>query len=435
MKNDGRLNFDIADMIVGAKATKPETTTEERFKVVNPTVIKVVGVGGGGGNTLNTMIERGVEGVEFIAVNTDVQALARNKAPTRIQIGDRITGGRGVGGKPENGRNAANEDKAKIEEALMGANLVFVCTGLGGGTGTGAAPVVAKVAREVGALVIAVVTRPFTFEGNVRQRNAETGILELTENVDARIVIPNDRLLHLVEEKTSLDEAFGLVDGVLYNGVKSISDLIVGVGRINVDFEDLKTIMAERGKALMGLGRATGDKRALKAAEMAIKSPLIEDNSIEGATGILLNFTGGKDLGLMEVVEAANLIRESASDQANIIFGVVTDPSLKDEVQVTVIATGFDRVVAESLYEAEPAELPEPEVIEAPAPQSYARANDDMTGRNGGMGGWFGTKRWSSRGGSALVNGAPNRYSVSEYSTSGNDKRRYRRINDDWMQD
>ena len=402
---------------------------------MNPTVIKVVGVGGGGGNTLNTMIERGVEGVEFIAINTDVQALARNKAATRIQIGDRITGGRGVGGKPENGRNAANEDKAKIEEALMGANLVFVCTGLGGGTGTGAAPVVAKVAREVGALVIAVVTRPFTFEGNVRQRNAETGILELTENVDARIVIPNDRLLHLVEEKTSLDEAFGLVDGVLYNGVKSISDLIVGVGRINVDFEDLKTIMAERGKALMGLGRATGDKRALKAAEMAIKSPLIEDNSIEGATGILLNFTGGKDLGLMEVVEAANLIRESASDQANIIFGVVTDPSLKDEVQVTVIATGFDRVVAESLYEAEPAELPEPEVIEAPAPQSYARANDDMTGRNGGMGGWFGTKRWSSRGGSALVNGAPNRYSVSEYSTSGNDKRRYRRINDDWMQD
>ena len=433
MKNEGRLNFDIADMIVGAKSAKVET--EERFKVVNPTVIKVVGVGGGGGNTLNTMIERGVEGVEFIAVNTDVQALARNKATTRIQIGDRITGGRGVGGKPENGRNAANEDKAKIEEALMGANLVFVCTGLGGGTGTGAAPVVAKVAREVGALVIAVVTRPFTFEGNVRLRNAEQGILELTENVDARIVIPNDRLLHLVEEKTSLDEAFGLVDGVLYNGVKSISDLIVGVGRINVDFEDLKTIMAERGKALMGLGYATGEKRALRAAEMAIKSPLIEDNSIEGATGILLNFTGGKDLGLMEVVEAANLIRESASDQANIIFGVVTDPSLKDEVQVTVIATGFDRVVAESLYEAEPAELPEPEVIEAPAPQSYARANDDMTGRNGGMGGWFGTKRWSSRSGSALVNGAPNRYSVSEYSTSGNDKRRYRRINDDWMQD
>ncbi len=434
MNRDGRLNFDIAEGI-GVKQGQAATKgSEERFQVCNPTVIKVVGVGGGGNNTLNTMIERGVEGVEFIAINTDVQALARNKAPTRIQIGDRITGGRGVGGKPENGRNAANEDKAKIEEALMGANLVFVCTGLGGGTGTGAAPVVAKVAREVGALVIAVVTRPFSFEGNVRQRNAEQGILELTDAVDARIVIPNDRLLHLVEETTSLDEAFGLVDGVLYNGVKSISDLIVGVGRINVDFEDLKTIMSERGKALMGLGYATGEKRALRAAEMAIKSPLIEDNSIEGATGILLNFTGGKDLGLMEVVEAANLIRESASENANIIFGVVTDPALKDEVQVTVIATGFDRVVAES-YDHDVAELPEPEVIEAPAPQSYVRPQDDMSARNGGMGGWFGTKRWNSRTGSALVNNVPNRYSVSEYSTSGNDKRRYRRISDDWMQD
>jgi cell division protein FtsZ len=392
---------------------------------VNPTCIKVVGVGGGGNNTINTMIERGVEGVQFIAVNTDVQALNDSKASVKVQIGERLTGGRGVGGKPDVGRNAANEDKARLEEALKGANLVFVTAGEGGGTGTGAAPVVARVARECGALVIAVVTKPFGFEGNVRMRNAEGGIAELTEAVDARIVIPNDRLMHLVEQNTLFEDAFGMVDGVLYNGVKSISDLIVGVGRINVDFEDLKTIMAEKGKALMGMGVAAGDGRALRAAEMAVKSPLIEDNTIEGATGILLNFTGGKDMTLMEVYEAANFIKEQANDQANIIFGVVIDPNVKEEVKVTVIATGFDRVLAESVSERDHRALPEPELIEAPEPYQVA-PNDDLHARQAGGFSWFGTKRWARSTGDGLKVSV-NRYSLSEYDDHSLSRRRPRR--------
>ena len=414
-----KLKFDVAD------------GGDSRFSVVNPTVIKVVGVGGGGGNTLNTMIDRGVEGVEFIAVNTDVQALERNLALRKLQVGERLTGGRGAGGKPEIGKNAANEDKAKLEDALDGANLVFVCAGLGGGTGTGAAPVVARVARECGALVIAVVTKPFGFEANVRDKNAEQGIMELADCVDASIVIPNDRLMHLVEASTTIDEAFGMVDGVLYNGVKSISDLIVGAGRINVDFEDLKSVMSEKGKALMGLGAATGTDRCIKAAEKAVKSPLIEDNTIEGATGILLNFTGGKDLTLMEVTGAANFIKEQASDDANIIFGVVQDLSLNEEVQVTVIATGFDTATADVLSDLDQRELPEPEVIEAPDAYQF---DDDASKRAGGFG-WFGTRRWTNRQTDTRPMLGAGRFEMSEYNDTSLNRRRSRRHeeDDDWL--
>lgn len=440
MTKEGKLNFDIEDSgpettsATDSQRPSAPRTDDDRFRVVNPTRIKVIGVGGAGGNTINTMIERGVEGVEFIAVNTDVQALSRNRSVTRIQVGERLTGGRGAGGKPEVGRNAANEDKAKLEEALVGADLVFVCAGLGGGTGTGAAPIVARVAKEVGALVIAVVTKPFAFEANARMRNADQGIQELNDAVDARIVIPNDRLLHLVEASTTFEDAFGMVDTVLYNGVKSISDLIVGVGKINVDYEDLKTIMAEKGKALMGLGFASGEQRALKAADMAIKSPLIEDNTIEGATGILLNFTGGKDLKLIEVFEAANFIKESASEQANIIFGVVIDPKMEDEVNVTVIATGFDCVLAESVYEPELEDLPEPEVLDLPVTGGYQSEPELATGANSGLSNWFGTKRWNSRG-TGAGSTAMNRYSVSEYSAAGPDRRRSKRYSTDWLDD
>ena len=307
--------------------------------------IKVVGVGGGGGNALNTMIESGLEGVEFIAANTDQQALDANLAPVKIQLGPQLTKGLGAGGNPDQGRKAATEDLTKIAECLEGADMVFVTAGMGGGTGTGAAPVIAQVAKDCGALTVGVVTRPFQFEGRRRMKNASTGIEEFINAVDSIITIPNEKLLTLDADMTML-ESFERADDVLVQAVRGISDLIVNAGMINVDFADVRTIMSNNGRALMGTGCARGERRAIEAAEMAINSPLLDDVTVDGATGILINFTTGPDIKLREVNEAALLIQESAHEDANIIFGVVTDPDQTEEVKVTVIATGFEEAMA-----------------------------------------------------------------------------------------
>ncbi|HEX5660678.1 MAG TPA: cell division protein FtsZ [Polyangiales bacterium] len=312
--------------------------------------IKVVGVGGGGGNALNTMISSDLEGVEFIAANTDAQALPNNLAPHKIHLGPQLTKGLGAGGNPEVGRKAALEDITRIQEALAGADMVFVTAGMGGGTGTGAAPVVAQVARDMGALTVAVVTKPFTFEGRRRAKNAELGIQELGNAVDTIITIPNQKLLTIAGEDMSMLDAFQRADDVLLQAVRGISDLIVHPGLINVDFADVKTIMCNMGRALMGTGYGKGKDRAIEAARMAIASPLLDEVSVEGATGILLNFTAGPDVKLSEIEAAASLVQESAHEDANIIFGVVTDSSMGDMVKVTVIATGFENV-AESHVE------------------------------------------------------------------------------------
>lgn len=304
--------------------------------------IKVVGVGGGGGNALNTMISSDLEGVEFIAANTDAQALPTNLAPLKIQLGPQLTKGLGAGGNPEMGRKAAIEDLQRIQEALAGADMVFVTAGMGGGTGTGAAPVVAQIARDMGALTVAVVTKPFTFEGRRRSKNAEIGIQELSAAVDTIITIPNQKLLSIAGDDMSMLEAFQRADDVLLQAVRGISDLIVHPGLINVDFADVKTIMCNMGQALMGTGYGKGQNRASDAARMAISSPLLDDVAVEGATGILLNFTAGPDVRLSEIEAAASLVQESAHEDANIIFGVVTDSTMGDMVKVTVIATGFD---------------------------------------------------------------------------------------------
>jgi cell division protein FtsZ len=302
--------------------------------------IRVVGVGGGGGNAVSNMITSQVEGVDFIVVNTDHQALEANPAPTKIQIGGNLTKGLGAGGLPEIGRKAALEDVARIEEVLRGSDMVFVACGMGGGTGTGAAPIVAQVARDVEALTVGVVTRPFRFEGKKRSRYAEDGILQLAEEVDTQIVIPNERLLCL-EQNLSINESFAVADRVLCNAVRGISDLITIRGNINVDFADVRTIMTNRGRALMGTGYGRGDHRALEAAQMAINSPLLEDVKIDGATGLLINITGGPDMTMNEVAEAISMIEESADDDAHIIFGYVTLDEPCEEIKVTVIATGF----------------------------------------------------------------------------------------------
>jgi cell division protein FtsZ len=307
--------------------------------------IKVVGVGGGGGNALNTMISSDLEGVEFIAANTDAQALPNNLAPHKIQLGPQLTKGLGAGGNPEVGRKSALEDITRIQEALAGADMVFVTAGMGGGTGTGAAPVVAQVARDMGALTVAVVTKPFTFEGRRRSKNAELGIQELGAAVDTIITIPNQKLLSIAGDDMSMLDAFQRADDVLLQAVRGISDLIVHPGLINVDFADVKTIMSNMGRALMGTGYGKGKDRALEAARMAIASPLLDEVSVEGATGILLNFTAGPDVRLSEIEAAASLVQESAHEDANIIFGVVTDSSMGDMVKVTVIATGFENLV------------------------------------------------------------------------------------------
>ncbi|AMA72579.1 MULTISPECIES: cell division protein FtsZ [Aneurinibacillus] len=303
--------------------------------------IKVIGVGGGGSNAVNRMIESGIQGVEFIAVNTDYQALNLSKAQHKLQIGAKLTRGLGAGANPEVGKKAAEESREQIEQALRGADLVFVTAGMGGGTGTGAAPVIAEIAKEIGALTVGVVTRPFTFEGRKRAVQAEQGIIGLKDKVDTLIVIPNDRLLEIVDKNTPMLEAFREADNVLRQGVQGISDLIAVPGLINLDFADVKTIMTERGSALMGIGIATGENRAAEAAKKAICSPLLE-TSIDGARGVLMNITGGTNLSLYEVNEAADIVASAADSEVNMIFGAVINENLKDEIVVTVIATGFE---------------------------------------------------------------------------------------------
>ena len=308
--------------------------------------IKVVGVGGGGGNAVNTMIEAGIQGVDFVAANTDCQVLETNQAPTKIQIGKTLTKGLGAGANPDIGCAAALEDAQRIGEVLSGADMVFVTAGMGGGTGTGAAPVIARAAREMGALTVGVVTKPFMFEGLQRKKKAVSGIAELAKSVDALIVIPNDRLINLAGRNLTLRESFNMVDNVCSTAVRGISDLVMVPGLINVDFADVRSIMTGMGRALMGSGFGKGEKRALDAAQMAITSPLLEDVSINGATGILVNITGGPDLTLAEVNEACSLVHEAADPDANIIFGSVIDPNLTEEVRITVIATGFQSRVS-----------------------------------------------------------------------------------------
>jgi cell division protein FtsZ len=314
--------------------------------------IKVIGVGGGGSNAVNRMVASGLDGVEFLIANTDGQALRLNGAPNKIQIGAKLTKGLGAGADPNVGRQAALEDTEKLIEALDGADMVFVTTGLGGGTGTGAAPVIASLASELGALTIAVVTKPFKFEGRKRQLQAERGLEELRASVDTVITIPNERLLATIARTTSLTDAFSSADDVLRQAIQGISDLILVPGLINLDFADVKTIMAGMGLAIMGTGLAEGEGRAMAAANAAISSPLLEDASVKGARGVIINVTGGPDLSLIEVSEASVIIQEAAHEEANIIFGAVVDPRMEGKVKITVIATGFDRPANRALAAA-----------------------------------------------------------------------------------
>jgi len=311
------------------------------FDDMGPAKIKVIGVGGGGGNAVNTMIQAELDGVEFICANTDLQALESNLAPTKIQLGDHLTRGLGAGANPEVGRKSAEESMQTVAETVAGADMVFVTAGMGGGTGTGAAPVIARVARESGALTVGVVTKPFTFEGRKRMRKADAGIEALEEAVDTLIIIPNNRLLQVVGHNVSMLDAFKKADDVLLSAVQGISDLMTVPGLINVDFADVRTIMSDMGRALMGTGVAAGNRRAVEAAEAAISSPLLEDVNIDGATGVLINITGGPDMTLHEVNEASSLIEDAAHEDANIIFGSVIDANIGDEMRITVIATGF----------------------------------------------------------------------------------------------
>lgn len=307
----------------------------------NSARIRVVGVGGGGSNAVNRMVQAELKGIEFIAVNTDAQALARTQAGRRVHIGDKLTKGLGAGGNPVIGGKAAEESAEELYEILKDSDMVFITAGMGGGTGTGAAPVIAQISQEVGALTVAVVTKPFTFEGSKRRATAEEGILQLKDKVDTLITIPNDRLLQVVERRTSVEAAFKVVDDVLRQGIQGISELITIPGVINLDFADVRTIMAQAGSALLAIGRGEGESRAVDAAKAAIASPLLE-MSIDGAKGVLFNVTGGSDLALMEVTEAAEVISKAADSDANIIFGAVIDPTLQGEIRITVIATGFD---------------------------------------------------------------------------------------------
>lgn len=305
--------------------------------------IKVIGIGGGGGNAINTMIASGLEGVNFIAANTDMQALRANKATTKIQLGRDLTKGLGAGANPEVGRNAAMENQKELQEVLQGADMVFITAGMGGGTGTGAAPVIARLAKEIGALTVGVVTKPFSFEGKHRSKYAEVGISELKETVDTLITIPNEKLLALAADNLTMLEAFKQADQVLYQAVKGISDLIIIPGLINLDFADVRTVMSETGMALMGTGVSRGEHRSIDAATRAISSPLLEDMSVKGATGVLINITGGPNMTLKEISEASKLIQEEAHEEANILFGAVIDEKMEEDIRVTVIATGFDK--------------------------------------------------------------------------------------------
>lgn len=306
--------------------------------------IKVVGCGGGGSNAVNRMIVEGLRNVEFIAINTDKQALMLSHANQKIQVGEKLTKGLGAGANPEIGKKAAEESREEIEEAIKGADMVFITAGMGGGTGTGAAPVVAEIAKSLGILTVGVVTKPFPFEGRRRMKHAEMGIENLKEKVDTLVTIPNERLLSMVDKKTTLLESFKFADDVLRQGVQGISDLITIPGLVNLDFADVRAVMLDKGLAHMGVGTGTGDNRAQDAAKQAISSPLLE-TSIVGATGVLLNVTGGADLGLLEINEAAEIVQEAADPDANIIFGAVIDETLKDEIRITVIATGFEEEI------------------------------------------------------------------------------------------
>jgi cell division protein FtsZ len=338
-------------------------------------VIKVVGIGGGGVNAVNRMIELGLRGVEFIAINTDAQALLMSDADVKLDVGREITRGLGAGADPEVGRRAAEDHAEEIEEALAGADMVFVTAGEGGGTGTGGAPVVAKIAKSIGALTIGVVTKPFSFEGRRRQSQAEAGVAKLKEEVDTLIVVPNDRLLEISDRGISMIEAFATADQVLLAGVQGITDLITTPGLINLDFADVKSVMSEAGSALMGIGSARGADRAIKAAELAVESPLLEA-SIEGAHGVLLSVQGGSNLGIFEINDAAQLVKEAAHPEANIIFGTVIDDTLGDEVRVTVIAAGFDG--------GEPQARIEPMIGSRTAPALPATTADEAASRNAG---------------------------------------------------
>ncbi len=359
----------------------PEVDTSAR--------IKVIGVGGGGNSAVNRMIEAQMRGVEFVAINTDAQALMHAKAPHKIHIGRETTRGLGAGADPEVGRRAAQESEKEIYEAVKGADMVFITLGEGGGTGTGGAPLVAAAAREAGALAVGIVTKPFTFEGQRRKRSAEAGIAELKKSVDTLIIIPNDRLLQMIDRKTSLMDAFSIVDHVLQQGVQGISDLITVHGLINLDFADVKAIMADAGTALMGIGSARGENRATEAAKQAIDSPLLDTN-IDGARGVLFNITGGRNMTMHEVDEAAKIITEAVSPDANIIFGAVLDDDLEDDVKITVVATGFDQPLRqERLVPAlKPVEEPVPRAVQLSGQRSaagrHARASPPDSGSRSG---------------------------------------------------
>ena len=343
-------------------------------------VIKVVGVGGGGTNAVNRMIEEGIRGVEFVAINTDAQALAISDADIKVHIGTDLTRGLGAGANPEVGRKAAEESRDDIAEALAGADMVFITCGEGGGTGTGAAPIVADIAlNDVGALTVAVVTKPFTFEGRKRKASAEEGIKTLSESVDTMIVIPNDRLLDIAEKKTTTLEAFTIADGVLSQGTQGITDLITVPGLINLDFADVCTIMRGSGTAMMGIGVASGDSRATDAAQDAISSPLLE-TSIDGATRVLLSIAGNKDLGITEISDAADLVQSNVDPDANIIFGTTVDESLGDQVRITVIATGFQSASAQPSLLGDTFHAPAPAAAAAPAPAPQAKPQAANTG-------------------------------------------------------
>ncbi|MDR0787369.1 MAG: cell division protein FtsZ [Gemmatimonadota bacterium] len=342
-------------------------------------LMKVVGVGGGGGNAVNRMIEEDLEGVEFISVNTDAQALKVSRSGTKIQIGRQLTRGLGAGARPEVGRAALEESRDEVREALRGADLVFVTAGMGGGTGTGAAPLIGRMARDSGALTIAIVTRPFLFEGKKRLQQAEAGLAELRESVDTMIVVPNERLLSVVGRGTSFRDALKKADEVLLNATRGISDLIRVTGVVNVDFADVKTIMVNRGAALMGSGFGTGDNRAMEAAREAISSPLLDNVTIQGATGVLINITGGQDLSLDEVTTISEIVQEAAGDDAEIIFGAVHDPQLTDAVRVTVIATGFDRVQQQRFLRPGAAPTSRPASVPVAAEMTPSRAAPPVT--------------------------------------------------------
>ncbi|MDD3446794.1 MAG: cell division protein FtsZ, partial [Zavarzinia sp.] len=346
--------------------------------VPEPTELKpritVFGVGGAGGNAVNNMIEAKLEGVEFVVANTDAQALTNNKAPRKIQLGGEVTQGLGAGSKPEVGRMAAEETHDQILDALTGSNMVFITCGMGGGTGTGAAPVVARAAREQGILTVGVVTKPFQFEGSHRMRTAENGISELQQYVDTLIIIPNQNLFRLANEKTTFAQAFAMADNVLHSGVRGVTDLMIMPGLINLDFADVRTVMSEMGKAMMGTGEASGEKRAIEAAEAAISNPLLDDVSMKGARGVLINITGGMDMTLFEVDEAANRIRSEVDPEANIIVGSTFDMEMEGRMRVSVVATGIEAEAVAQTRPAQPvvtnATRPAQTAVAAPAPVS-----------------------------------------------------------------